>query len=38
LAHEEPAPAAACLEVLKILGGLTTGSLIEGTIKALPVH
>jgi hypothetical protein len=35
VAYEELAPTGACLDVLKILGGLTTGSLIEGTMKAV---
>jgi hypothetical protein len=35
LAHEEPALAGACLDVLRILGGLTTGSLIERTINGV---
>jgi hypothetical protein len=35
LAYEEPATAGVCLEVLTMPGGLTKGSLIEGTMKAL---
>ena len=33
LADEEPAPAGVCLELLTIPGGLTKGSLIEGSIS-----